>query len=282
MDNNALPTWTTLPLWRLGKNLQRIYRQPLAPAAAHAAIHAACQRASPWLLRQDALHQQMPPDSSGHGVAVIDAPAGWQMAVHTLAQGKCIPPHAHPGMASIILVMEGEIMLKQFPPAAATHLQAGELGVGLPHFLNAHAITSTSPVARFLSLRLPLSRTKPRKRLVCWLAFTFMPLPCLAFPLLACTDPPDNPLASAHQLRTQAHTEQDYQAAIRLYLAAAERGEAEAQYWLSVMYLHGQGVAINRPAAREWARQSANQGYPPAQALYADILNGLYDEMTGC
>ena len=47
--------------------------------------------------------------------------------------------------------------------------------------------------------------------------------------------------------------------------AAAERGMAEAQWLLGVLYYRGRGVAQNYGQAARWFRSAANQGFAGAQ-----------------
>ena len=51
------------------------------------------------------------------------------------------------------------------------------------------------------------------------------------------------------------------------YLAAAEKGDAEAQYLLSKCYTHGLGVKKDPEQALYWLRKSAEQGYSEAQCV---------------
>ncbi len=53
--------------------------------------------------------------------------------------------------------------------------------------------------------------------------------------------------------------------AARWFRRAAERGHAEAQYHLGLMYLNGQGVRQAYDAAAHWLRESAEQGHDLAQ-----------------
>lgn len=48
-------------------------------------------------------------------------------------------------------------------------------------------------------------------------------------------------------------------------LNAAEKGNAEAQFKLGIMYGNGQGVSQNDTQAIDWYRKAAEQGYAPAQ-----------------
>jgi TPR repeat protein len=61
----------------------------------------------------------------------------------------------------------------------------------------------------------------------------------------------------------------DYAAAAEILRPLADRGNAEAQYNLSLMYLEKEQ---DYAQARVWARKAAGQGYAPAQAQ----LGGYY------
>jgi hypothetical protein len=65
----------------------------------------------------------------------------------------------------------------------------------------------------------------------------------------------------------------DKQAAM-WYFKAAERGHAEAQNNLAVMYYYGQGVDKNIPLAVEWLEKSAAQGNQVAQQSLGKIKTG--------
>jgi len=53
--------------------------------------------------------------------------------------------------------------------------------------------------------------------------------------------------------------------AVAWYRKAAERGEANAQYILGLMYLDGRGVPQDDRQAENWYRKAAEQGYASAQ-----------------
>ena len=69
-------------------------------------------------------------------------------------------------------------------------------------------------------------------------------------------------------------------AAIR---AAAQAGDAKAQYLLGSRYRFGKGVNQDLAQAVHWYRQSADQGYAPAQSdlgvLYANGRGVTLDEV---
>ena len=52
---------------------------------------------------------------------------------------------------------------------------------------------------------------------------------------------------------------QDYQEAVRWFRAAAEQGEAKAQYNLGLMYYQGEGVLEDFVQAHMWANLAASQ-----------------------
>jgi uncharacterized protein len=57
---------------------------------------------------------------------------------------------------------------------------------------------------------------------------------------------------------------QNYDAAIKWYRAAAEKGDPEAQNGLGVMYRLGRGVEKDPAEAVKWYRKAVRQGYAPA------------------
>jgi len=54
--------------------------------------------------------------------------------------------------------------------------------------------------------------------------------------------------------------DQDYAVAVRLYQQAAEKGNAEAQYRLGILYDQGEGVSKNQEEAKRWWALAAGQG----------------------
>lgn len=61
-------------------------------------------------------------------------------------------------------------------------------------------------------------------------------------------------------------TPKDYAAALKWYQLAAERGSAEAQHKLGVMYVNGQGIPRDYAAGARWYRKAAEQGHAYGQA----------------
>jgi hypothetical protein len=58
---------------------------------------------------------------------------------------------------------------------------------------------------------------------------------------------------------------QDYAIAAKWFRAAADKGNARAQYDLGVLYERGRGVPVDFAAAAEWYRKAAQQQYPLAE-----------------
>ena len=74
-----------------------------------------------------------------------------------------------------------------------------------------------------------------------------------------------------------AFKNKDYQRAYREWKAAAEAGQAEAQFDLGVLYAQGRGVRRDLTEAANWYRKSAEQGN--AEAEFA--LGQLYSRGWG-
>jgi TPR repeat protein len=67
----------------------------------------------------------------------------------------------------------------------------------------------------------------------------------------------------------------DYEAALREWRPLANKGDAEAQYYLGSMYDRGIGVQQNYAEAAKWYRRAAELGDPDAQNnLGAMYING--------
>lgn len=62
-----------------------------------------------------------------------------------------------------------------------------------------------------------------------------------------------------------AYEREDYKTAFELWLALAERGDANAQYQISHLYQFGQGVTKDHTEALNWLKRSAQGGNAKAQ-----------------
>ena len=63
----------------------------------------------------------------------------------------------------------------------------------------------------------------------------------------------------------QAYLDGDYAAALKELTPASEGGDATAQYYLGVLYSHGEAVARNYRTAALWYEKAAAQGHTNAQ-----------------
>ena len=78
---------------------------------------------------------------------------------------------------------------------------------------------------------------------------------------------------SDFDLGAQAYREEDYAEAVKWYRMAAEQGNADAQYYLGVMYESGKGVEQNSLEAEKWYGKSAAQGHGLARFNLDTIKN---------
>ncbi|MGN6518000.1 MAG: tetratricopeptide repeat protein [Dokdonella sp.] len=79
-----------------------------------------------------------------------------------------------------------------------------------------------------------------------------------------------------------AYREGDYKYAVDMYEVAASWGYKPAQYNLAVMYLKGDGIAVDRPRAMAWAALAAERGDPTyvqaRELLYADLSKDEWEQ----
>ena len=68
-----------------------------------------------------------------------------------------------------------------------------------------------------------------------------------------------------HDLLLAQHVTDDYSEAIIWYRQRAEQGQADAQYYLGLMYALGKGLPRDYRKAAMWFRKAAEQGYADAQ-----------------
>ena len=72
-------------------------------------------------------------------------------------------------------------------------------------------------------------------------------------------------MADALSDATRVYNTGDYEQDAKLYRPLAEKGNAEAQYVLGMMYRAGRGVERDNKEARKWYQLAAEQGHPIAQ-----------------
>ena len=67
------------------------------------------------------------------------------------------------------------------------------------------------------------------------------------------------------QAGMDAYNRGDYETAFKEWHPLAEQGNAQAQYYLGVLYFKGEGVPQDYAQARKWWRKAAAQGHAIAQ-----------------
>jgi TPR repeat protein len=92
----------------------------------------------------------------------------------------------------------------------------------------------------------------------------------LAASAMAQTPPRDD--AAAFERGLEAYLADDHQSAWFFWLGPAERGFAEAQFSLGILYLHGEGVPMDLALAKSWFERAAATGHPRAQLNLALML----------
>jgi len=60
---------------------------------------------------------------------------------------------------------------------------------------------------------------------------------------------------------------------VKLFRQAADKGNAQAQYNLGIMYKNGQGVKRDDKEAVKWFQRAADQGHAKAQSNLGVIEN---------
>jgi TPR repeat protein len=68
---------------------------------------------------------------------------------------------------------------------------------------------------------------------------------------------------------------QDYQEAVRWLIKAAEQGHAQAQYSFGLCYGKGQGVTQDYQEAVRWFTKAAKQGHVQAQNILSIYANNF-------
>ncbi|MEE9146268.1 MAG: sel1 repeat family protein, partial [Candidatus Tectomicrobia bacterium] len=88
---------------------------------------------------------------------------------------------------------------------------------------------------------------------------------CLFAALLAAASAAAGPASADVESGWQAFLDGDYVAALEELEPAAEAGDATAQYYLGVLYDHGEGVIRNYMTATGWYEKAAAQDHRDAQ-----------------
>lgn len=283
MTSTIMKPWLNFRLWQLRRQVLHTWQKHGETSDCQRELTPQARKLASTLSRHpllDAANRQLQraltQDPHHHQLVCLPELASWQIALHSLPQGQQIPPHAHPNTINILLPLSGELKLVQYSLLAGTlqrntHgkqqiLPAGSHCIGLTSLDNVHGIQASNPDTLFLSIRLQMAKQTCRRN-------SFRMLCCKLGLLLsvigtnnayACDD-----IAPAKSNQAQARPQ-------------TIPADAPSIHQLSLKYLHGEGVPVNRKKATRLAYQAAKQGYRPSQQLYDDLLNGFYDEMTGC
>ena len=75
--------------------------------------------------------------------------------------------------------------------------------------------------------------------------------------------------------------DQDHAEAARWFRAAAEQGNAEGQFYLGLMYANGQGVAQDYVTAHMWLNIAASSGHHPSQEMRDRVSANMTPEAIG-
>ncbi len=110
----------------------------------------------------------------------------------------------------------------------------------------------------------PLSLPARPQRFALRLGLAVLPAMLAALPRLVAAEALAAPVGS-ERLDPQASRAAWERAPIETVRAAAEKGEAVAQFWLGWRYVRGLGVARSRDEAERWMRSAADQGLVAAQ-----------------
>ena len=78
-------------------------------------------------------------------------------------------------------------------------------------------------------------------------------------------------LAGDFERGVKAHNRGDSETALRKWEPLAERGDAEAQFGLGVLYYQGSGVEQDRTLAAKWFLEAAGQGHVDAGYKVAEM-----------
>jgi TPR repeat protein len=117
-----------------------------------------------------------------------------------------------------------------------------------------------------------VARLAPRRR-----SLAYMSVWVVVFTIIQSLTSTDQEFARQNMLAHSLLSQGQIEGAISQFRVTAERGNAEAQSNLGVMYASGKGVGQDDAEAVRWYRRSAEQGYDPAQFN----LGGMYARGKG-
>ena len=227
--------------------------------------------------------------TKNHTIVRLRQSRNFKAAIHIVPSCYKIPAHIHPGTISAINVLQGKLQLKQHSLLTNYNqhccvVKRDQVCAGLYKLRNIHSIQSLGKPAIFLSLRFSNKSSLSFNKTLMTLASFFMFLSPNFFmtqssaeekkyyPLNSHTNLNNKNLALAHKLRKKHKTYTDLYMAAQFYKKEAFKGNAEAQYWLGVMYFDGTGINEDYNEAMKWIAMSSDQNYPKAQKLLNHML----------
>ena len=232
-----------------------------------------------------------------------------KIALHIAPSGRKLPVHSHPDSVNALLVKTGGVEVQQTSQPGFNNLTkqvsltSDTCSAGLQRFFNLHSLQTTQPLNVFFSIRCKVSKSlmasfqlsfHNKLKLACAFGLLMAPIVSGGFSdfrshqantqLASIKNSetsvlPDSKrgdqgetIKQANRLRSGSNDDEQHVQAFELYRMAAERHSAEAQYWLSIMYLKGMGVTDDDDEALHWVSASADQNYEPAQELLHHLL----------
>ena len=235
-----------------------------------------------------------------HKIIRLTQHNNFKVAIHIIPSMYQIPAHLHPNLISVVNVQYGELRIKQFSLSTDDEVfyrdvKAHQSCAGLIKLRNIHSIQSLASPCVFLSFRISkqFSYTVRLKKHLSTLASSMLFIFSSFFGpnLIAGEKSPaslvgyyqnekNKKVILANNLRTGNGIKQDLYGAATIYKEEAVRGNAEAQYWIGVMYFDGSGITEDTDEALHWVALSSDQNYPPAQKLLHYMLTT--DEVLDC
>ncbi len=223
----------------------------------------------------------------------------FKAAIHIIPSHFEIPAHLHIGQISAVNIQQGALQIGQSTlndneKNYQCTLQEQQTCVGLPRLRNMHHIQTTTDACIFISFRLskkkPLSMVNKLRTIIASMAIMVLPDILHAFPVAAVKnqiiasyqfaantyEQSNSNVRKANKLRTSEGAKENLYIAAQIYKQEAKKGNAEAQYWLGIMYLEGLGITDDSDEALHWIALSSDQEYPPAKKALHKILTTEY------
>jgi hypothetical protein len=235
--------------------------------------------------------------SRKHQIVRLRHHDNFKVALHIVPSNFEVPVHTHPDAISIVHVLQGQLHIKQRSLSVQEEgysctLEAEQSCAGLLKLRNIHGLKSLKKPSIYLSFRLSNRNSTNFGELPALLAsFLIILSPSFLVPPLVAQDRYDNSFEKyqkisnknvvlANKLRNGDGVKKDLYVASQLYKEEATKGNAEAQYWLGVMYYNGLGVTGDSYDALYWIAMSSDQNFPKAQKLLNYML--VTDDELDC